>query len=61
MSAEIIRFSAARVALLLGRSNEGGSAEAFIDHMAQDARSRQDSDREEFWREVAHLVARRAG
>lgn len=60
MSAEIISFSAIRVAHMLQRNAPTESAADFIAHMAHVARDQRDPRREAFWLEVADLVQRRA-
>lgn len=58
MSAEIINFSAMRVAHLLRQSGPANSAADFIAHMADVARDQRDASRVAFWLEVALLVRR---
>ena len=60
MSAEIISFSAIRIARLLRQSAPPEAAADFIRHMAELARTHRDAVREAFWHEVAGLVHRRA-
>jgi hypothetical protein len=59
MSAEVISFSAMRVAHMLRQNSPPHSAADFVAHMALVARDQCDSRREAFWLEVADLVLRR--
>ena len=61
MTAEVVRFSAIRVAQMLRRNAPARSAAEFIAHMTGVARDLHDLDREAFWHEVADLVRRDAG
>jgi hypothetical protein len=60
MAAQVINFSAMRVARLLRQNAPADAAAEFVDHMAATARRQRDAAREAFWREVAGLVQRRA-
>jgi hypothetical protein len=60
MSAEIINFSAIRIARLLRQNAAPEAAADFIGHMAELARTHRDAVREAFWHEVAGLVRRAA-
>lgn len=59
MSAQVICFSAARVARMLRQNTSPDSAAHFIEHMADLARTQQDARREAFWVEVAGMMRRR--
>jgi hypothetical protein len=60
MAAQVINFSAMRVARLLRQNAPAEAAAEFVDHMAAVAKRQRDAAREAFWREVAGLVQRRA-
>lgn len=59
MSAEVVSFSAARIARILRLNSAPQSAADFVAHMAVAARDQRDRRREAFWLEVADLVRER--
>jgi hypothetical protein len=58
MTGAVIRFTAARTARTLRQNAPPDWIDGFVARMTRVAREQSDSNREDFWREVARLAGR---